>query len=108
MRPVAGRVVFVGGVNSGSPWRPPFLCPEAAQVEPGSAGAAPSAVAAWGQFRLQGAGHVALSRRTPYRVAKLKWSVQPANKRMDQSERGDVVAATHSTAGRALQVMRGR
>ena len=68
IRPGAGRAVFLGGVNSGSPWRPLLLFPWGAQAESGAAGASPCRVAALGWGRLKGVWHVALSRRTPYRV----------------------------------------
>ena len=88
IRPRTGRAVFVGGVNSGSPWRPPFLCPEVAQGKLGLAGASAFVVAASGRFRSKGAGHVALSRRTPYRVLQSECFAQPANRRMNLSNRG--------------------
>jgi len=80
--------VFTDMGNSGSPWRPPFLCPGAAQGQLGPAGASAFGVAAFGQVRPKGVGHVALSRRTPYRVSRLKRGGQPANQRMDPSSRG--------------------
>ena len=89
IRAGVGRAVFTNEGNSGSRSGPLSLCPQIVQAEVGSAGASPFAVAAWGQFRLRGVGHVALSRRTPYRVAGLNCGAQPANKRMDLSSRGD-------------------
>ncbi len=46
IRPGTGRAVFLGGVNSGSPWRPLLLFPRAAQGELRATGASPFTVAA--------------------------------------------------------------
>ena len=108
IRPGAGRAVLTDEVNSGSRSGPPVLCPAVAQGRLGPAGASPFRVAVSGRFWLRGVGHVALSRRTPYRVLPVESCGQPANKRMDLSERGAGVAAPHLSLGRALQVMRGR
>jgi len=107
-QPGISRVVLVGWVNSGSRLGPLLLCPGAAQGELGPAGATAFAVAAWGQHRLRGVGHVALSRRTPYRVARLKRGGQPANNRMKLAGSGDSLASLHTTLCRPLQLMRRR
>jgi len=92
IQPGAGRVVLVSGVNSGLRAGPLLLCPGVAHAELASPGASASAVAAWGQVRLRGVLHVALSRRTPYRVSRLKRGGQPANNRMKLAGSGDSLA----------------